>query len=95
MNRYLLAALTALTLLAIPATASASPVRECGSMYRNYGIVNLTARNMPCSSARQFARDYVRGRNINMVATTHYRDGWLDVRLVRNCYVVRFQWGVE
>jgi hypothetical protein len=44
----------------LPATAQASPVRECGRVGNGghgagVGIVNLTTRNVSCANARRFA----------------------------------------
>ena len=63
MKRYIIAALAALTLLAIPATASASnPVNECGNLGRmgpnRLVVKNVTTRNLTCQRGRDLARTY-------------------------------------
>jgi len=41
----------------VPATASAAPITECGSMtYLGWTAQNITTRNVSCSDARSFAR---------------------------------------
>lgn len=53
MKKFITTALTALALstVAIPATAQASPVNECGSGYYAF---NITTRNVTCHDARHF-----------------------------------------
>jgi hypothetical protein len=92
MKRYLLAALAVIILL-YPATASAAPIKECGTASE---AVNVTARKFTCSEARAIARNYIAagGRPHMLYQTKRNHRNYVDVRLWdRYGYVVRFQWG--
>ena len=107
LKRYILAALAALAVLAIPSTASASPIRECGN-YVQHGAKNVTTRNFSCANARRAIRDdiggfYDYGNHSERrkgwacrVRIPNPRSWWVDVRctvgnLGFNPVVVRFQ----
>jgi hypothetical protein len=51
---------TAVAALAVPASAEAAPIRECGHTLRAVpgspaGIMNLTTRDVACGHAREFS----------------------------------------
>ena len=64
MRRLILMALATLAVAgAIPATASAAPIRECGNVGRVNGVKvkNMTVRTTSCRYGRSVARMWVQG----------------------------------
>jgi hypothetical protein len=91
----------------VPATASASPIQECGNMQMD-GISNITTRNVSCSDARSFANkvSYLSHwhsgsitlpgwRTYSIHYQTFWRNGWaeVDARATRSNRVIHFQIG--
>lgn len=90
--------------LAVPAAASASPIRECGSFYLE-NIENLTTRNVStCREAREFAIYYQRHGQIYkgrygwsgwrvVLDRTHRMHGYYseDLRFSNGWQVIRYQ----
>ncbi len=99
--KALTAALMAGALLA-PASAMASPIRECGRI--DGTTKNLTTRNVSCQQARLVYRRDLRGfyaygndtvqhgRWNCRVRVPSPRSWWVDVRCTADMRVIRFQY---
>jgi hypothetical protein len=100
----LVAARAVLTTIGIAGTASASPIRECGNIPEVQGspagVLNLTTRNVSCSSARRFAVQVTAQypfphRWAGFVCRDNYFDDGLqfDIRCVERSRVIHWQGG--
>jgi hypothetical protein len=94
---------------AVPATADAAPIRECGEFrlpYAGWSVWNVTTRKVNCRTARiQADRTITRSANtpvgrswwnpyMRMTCLTwRYAAAKYDTRCVRGGRVNRFQWG--
>ena len=93
---------------ALPATAQASTIRECGRIGNGghgagTGIVNLTTRNVSCANARRFAlqvtaqyplpRHWHRFTGRSHFYTTGDGGHHVDCRYVRGSQVIHWQFG--
>jgi hypothetical protein len=104
MKSALVAALAVLTTIGVAGTASASPIRECGNIPEVQGspagVLNLTTRDVSCSSARRFAVQVTvqypfPHRWAGFACLDNYFDHGLqfDIRCVEGSHVIHWQGG--